>query len=72
MSRSVCVIGLGYIGLPTSALIADSGYQVVGVDNNSTIVDMVNDGMIHIVEEGLPELVKSAVLSKKLSARTFD
>ena len=49
----VCVIGLGYIGLPTATVLADSGHLVVGVDTNKETVDTVNRGMIHIAEPHL-------------------
>ena len=49
MHTEVVTIGLGYIGLPTSALIASSGTHVVGVDINKEVVDTINKGEIHIV-----------------------
>ena len=60
----ISVIGMGYIGLPTSAILASKNMQVVGVDVNQQVVDTINKGMIHIVEPGLGELVKSVVQSK--------
>lgn len=59
--NSVTIIGLGYIGLPTSALIASSGIKVFGVDINQEVVDTVNRGEIHIVEPELDEIVKNVV-----------
>jgi UDP-N-acetyl-D-mannosaminuronic acid dehydrogenase len=67
-STSVCVVGLGYIGLPTAATLAGAGHRVVGVDTNSTVVDTVNAGRIHIVEPGLAELVSEGVASGMLRA----
>ena len=52
-NETVCVIGLGYIGLPTAALLACKGYNVCGVDVNSAAVDTINSGGIHIVEPAL-------------------
>ena len=49
-SPEVVMIGLGYIGLPTAALIASGGTSVHGVDINQTVVDTINAGKIHIVE----------------------
>ena len=49
----VVTIGLGYIGLPTSALIAQNGIQVHGVDINEHVVETINQGKIHIVEPSL-------------------
>lgn len=59
--KSVVTIGLGYIGLPTSALIASRGTPVYGVDINQKVVDTINRGEIHIVEPDLEEIVKNAV-----------
>ena len=61
-------MGLGYIGLPTSALLANSGHKVIGVDIHQDVVDTINRGEIHIVEIGLAAFVSSAVKSAKLSA----
>ena len=66
--KTVCVIGLGYIGLPTAALIANKGFAVFGIDVDNNIVSKVNNGEIHIVEDGLKAYVKSAVSSGKLKA----
>ncbi len=57
----ICVIGLGYIGLPTSAIFADSGAEVIGVDIHKHIVDTINSGKIHIEEPGLEEVVRKTV-----------
>ena len=66
--KTVCVIGLGYIGLPTAALIANKGFVVSGIDINEDIVSKINKGEIHIIEDGLKAYVKSAVSSTKLKA----
>lgn len=66
--RKICVIGLGYIGLPTSALLANRGYDVHGVDVVQSVVDTINKGKIHIVEPELDTFVKAAVNSGKLKA----
>ena len=58
---SVCVVGLGYIGLPTSAVLARKGHRVVGVDVRNDVVETINQGRIHIHEPGLGGLVESAV-----------
>ena len=57
----VVTVGLGYIGLPTSALIAQSGIKVHGVDVNQKVVDTINKGKIHIVEPSLDVAVEKAV-----------
>jgi len=66
--KNICVIGLGYIGLPTASLLATKGYKVHGVDVTPSVVKTINDGKIHIVEPGLDILVKSAVGSGNLKA----
>jgi len=68
INKKICVIGLGYIGLPTSALLANRGYDVHGVDVVQSVVDIINQGKIHIVEPELDTFVKSAVNSNKLKA----
>jgi len=67
----ICVIGLGYIGLPTAALLANKNYQVHGVDVNQYVVDTINRGEIHIYEPELDEYVSRAISSKKLVASTI-
>ena len=68
--NTISVIGLGYIGLPTAAVIAGNNINVVGVDVNQHAVDTINQGKIHIVEPGLEELVKSSVEKGYLKAYT--
>jgi UDP-N-acetyl-D-mannosaminuronic acid dehydrogenase len=70
LSGQLCVIGLGYIGLPTAAMFAQSGYNVLGVDINRDTVETINNGGIHIEEEGLGELVKAVVQKGTLRAST--
>jgi UDP-N-acetyl-D-mannosaminuronic acid dehydrogenase len=69
-NKTVCVIGLGYIGLPTAALLASNGYDVVGVDLNAHAVETINQGGIHIVEPDLDAFVRSAVTAQRLKAFT--
>ena len=66
----VVIIGLGYIGLPTAALIAKKGINVQGVDVNKEVVDTINEGKIHIVEPDLDILVKDVVNNNLLRAST--
>jgi UDP-N-acetyl-D-mannosaminuronic acid dehydrogenase len=66
--KTVCVVGLGYIGLPTAALLAGNGYQVAGADVNVNAVETINQGRIHIVEPDLDAYVRSAVAAGKLKA----
>ena len=57
----LCTIGLGYIGLPTSAMFSNYGVEVVGVDVSESVVKTLNNGDIHIEEPGLGEMIKDAV-----------
>ena len=68
--KSICVIGLGYIGLPTASMLASKGFSVCGVDINPEIVEIINKGDIHIEEPGLQSLVKTVVDSGALKAYT--
>ena len=68
MNKKICVIGLGYIGLPTAALLANNGYDVHGVDIVQSTVDTINKGKIHIVEPELDRFVQFAVKNGKLKA----
>jgi len=65
-----CVLGLGYIGLPTAALLASAGHRVIGVDVNAQVVETVNRGSIHIVEPDLDHAVAAAVASGALTAQS--
>ena len=67
-NKNICVMGLGYIGLPTAALLANRNYQVHGVDVIQSTVDTINQGNIHIVEPELDIFVRSAVNSGNLKA----
>lgn len=68
MFKRISVIGLGYIGLPTAAVIASRGHEVIGVDVNQNAVDTINKGRIHIVEPDLDIVVNSVVNTGKLRA----
>jgi UDP-N-acetyl-D-mannosaminuronic acid dehydrogenase len=68
IDRHVCVIGLGYIGLPTATILASKGFYVTGIDTNVTAVNIINRGDIHIVEMNLAQLVSTVVKSGHLKA----
>lgn len=68
--KKVVFLGLGYIGLPTAAVAAGHGYEVVGVDVNPAVVETINQGKIHIVEPDLDRIVKDAVQKGNLRAVT--
>ena len=67
---TVSVIGMGYIGLPTCAIFASSGLEVIGIDVNAAVVEKVNRGEIHIVEPDLDGLIQKVVANGKLRAFT--
>lgn len=64
----VCVIGLGYVGLPTAILLATNGMKVVGVDINAAIVEETNNSSLHITEPGFDNLLKQAIASGSFRA----
>lgn len=66
----ICVLGLGYIGLPTASLLATKGYEVRGVDISTEVVNTINLGDAHFSEPELDILVRSAIQSGKLIAST--
>lgn len=65
----VCVVGLGYIGLPTAAFIASKGVKVVGVDVNERFVKLINDGTVPFFEPGFEELLAKVVEEGNLVAQ---
>ncbi|MDA1088756.1 MAG: UDP-N-acetyl-D-mannosamine dehydrogenase [Proteobacteria bacterium] len=68
--KTLAVIGLGYVGLPTAAIFASRGLNVVGIDTNAGVVEMINRGEIHIVEPDLGKIVQDAVSKGALRAAT--
>ncbi len=66
----VSIIGLGYIGLPTAAILASKGNNVIGIDINQKTVDLLNQGKVSIVEPGLEILIEETVSSKCFKAQT--
>ena len=71
MSESVCVVGLGYVGLPTAAMLASRGWKVIGVDTNDDVVQTINGGAPHIAEPDLDVLVQAAIAAGRLRAATY-
>ena len=65
-SMKVCIIGLGYIGLPTAAMFASAGASVIGVDRNPNIIEALGRGEILIEEEGLSDMISRAVSEGRL------
>jgi UDP-N-acetyl-D-mannosaminuronic acid dehydrogenase len=70
MNKKICMIGLGYIGLPTATLFASRKKKVIGVDVNQRAVDTINQGKIHIIEPELDMLVHASVHEGYLRATT--
>src|SRR6185295_5187923 len=68
--QKICVIGLGYIGLPTASTFATSGIKVVGVDINPSVIETLRSGEIHLHEPGLRDVVKQAIQSGNFSFST--
>jgi UDP-N-acetyl-D-mannosaminuronic acid dehydrogenase len=68
--NDLCVLGLGYIGLPTASIFATKGKRVLGVDVSPAVVETINGGKIHIQEPDLDVLVRAAVQSGNLRAAT--
>jgi UDP-N-acetyl-D-mannosaminuronic acid dehydrogenase len=68
MKHDVCVLGLGYIGLPTASIFASQGLKVLGVDVVPRVVETISRGAVHIVEPNLDVLVRAAVNSGNLKA----
>ena len=69
-SPKLCVLGLGYVGLPTAAVFASRGLDVIGIDVQPDTVALINKGRVHITEPDLDILVNGAVSSGKLRATT--
>ncbi|ARF18012.1 nucleotide sugar dehydrogenase [Sporosarcina sp. P3] len=70
MEKKLCVVGLGYIGLPTAVMFANSGLQVHGVDRNEHVVNLINNKQLHIEENGLQERLEKAVDEGHFQAST--
>ncbi len=68
--QTICVMGLGYIGLPTAATFASHGIKVIGVDANLKVVESLQKGHVHIYEPGLRELVAESLQSGNLIIRS--
>ncbi|PYF07564.1 nucleotide sugar dehydrogenase [Ureibacillus chungkukjangi] len=70
MTKSICVVGLGYIGLPTAVMFANHGVKVHGVDVNPAAVKSIQEKTLHIEENGLQERLNKAVDEGFLTAST--
>ncbi|WP_203248499.1 nucleotide sugar dehydrogenase [Sporosarcina beigongshangi] len=70
MKKSICVVGLGYIGLPTAVMFANHGHMVHGVDVNASVVEHIQNKRLHIEENGLQERLNKAIDSNSLTVST--
>jgi UDP-N-acetyl-D-mannosaminuronic acid dehydrogenase len=68
--NKICILGLGYIGLPTASVFATHGVKVLGVDVNTKVIETLKAGKLHIHETGLGEMLEKAVKSGNLSVST--
>lgn len=66
-----CFMGLGYIGLPTAIIAAKHGIHVTGVDINPQVVEMTNQGKLHIIEPGMQDLLQEVIENGRLQASTL-
>jgi len=69
--KKICILGLGYIGLPTGAILANKGFKVTGIDINPEVVKRLNSKDIESPEPGLANLVKRVINSGNLKAQTI-
>lgn len=65
-----CFMGLGYIGLPTAIISAKHGVEIAGVDINAKVVEVTNQGKLHIIEPGMEEMLQEVLASGKFHAYT--
>ncbi|WP_262174278.1 nucleotide sugar dehydrogenase [Saccharococcus sp. Marseille-Q5394] len=70
MKKSICIIGLGYIGLPTAVMFANHGHKVHGVDINESVVESIRNKHLHIEENGLQERLDEAIDSNMFTVST--
>ena len=70
--KKICMLGLGYIGLPTASMFANAGLEVVGVDVNEDVVRTLQGGELHIHEPGLRDAVRQAIESGRLTFQQPD
>src|SRR3972149_9940673 len=64
--EKVCILGMGYIGMPTACMLANNGYEVIGVEIDSKIINKLNSGKLHIDEPDLEEIFLKAYKDKKI------
>lgn len=68
--KKICILGMGYIGMPTACMLANNGYRVLGIDINNEIIEKLSNGKVHIDEPDLEEIFLKAFDNKKLRVST--
>src|SRR4030042_374977 len=68
--KKICILGMGYIGMPTACMLANNGYSVLGIDINNGIIEKLSNGKVHIDEPDLEEIFIKAFDNKKLRVST--
>ena len=68
--KKICILGMGYIGMPTACMLANNGYSVLGIDINNEIIEKLSNGKVHIDEPDLEEIFLKAFDNKKLRVST--
>ena len=69
MTKKIVVIGTGYVGLPLAIMLARSGYEVIGVDIEENIVNAINDGVLHMAEAEVKQLLNGPQVRNNLRAQ---
>lgn len=69
MAKKIVVIGTGYVGLPLAIMLARSGYEVIGVDIEESIVNAINEGVLHLAEEEVKQIFNEPQVRKNLRAQ---
>ena len=67
--EKVCILGMGYIGMPTACMLANNGYEVIGVEIDNEIINKLNSGKLHIDEPDLEEMFLKAYKDKKIKVK---
>lgn len=68
----ICVLGLGYIGLPTSLIFADNGWEVTGVDVNANVIETLRNGEVHIKEPGISKMLETVTFNKNTFTASYE
>ncbi|MEI7616944.1 MAG: 2-dehydropantoate 2-reductase N-terminal domain-containing protein, partial [Actinomycetota bacterium] len=69
--KKICILGMGYIGLPTACMLAGNGFEVLGVDISDNIINKLSNGKLHIEEPDLEDIFLKAFNNKKLRVSKY-